>query len=227
MAKKITGDTRERLLVAASDVFAERGFRDATVAEICRRAVANISAVNYYFGSKETLYQEAWRHSFVQSTRVHPPDGGVCPDAPAAERLHGRIKALIERIADGSNRDFFISQMELVNPTGLLVEVMQSEFIPLHENTLTLVRELLGPNVPDQHILLCETCIISMCCNPMLIRRVGRVMDDPVGGAVLDDLPALADCVMKFALAGMTAVREASLVAGPGPQPDQRQLRIS
>jgi len=63
MSRKRTGATREKLLVAASDVFVEKGFRDATVADICNRAAANISAVNYYFGSKEALYQESWRHS--------------------------------------------------------------------------------------------------------------------------------------------------------------------
>ncbi|HSO08870.1 MAG TPA: TetR family transcriptional regulator, partial [Desulfoprunum sp.] len=64
MGRRKSGGTREKLLSAASDVFVDKGFRDATVAEICRRAGANISAVNYYFGSKEALYQEAWRHSF-------------------------------------------------------------------------------------------------------------------------------------------------------------------
>ena len=38
--------TRRRLLEAAGEVFAEHGFRAATVQEICRRADANIAAVN-------------------------------------------------------------------------------------------------------------------------------------------------------------------------------------
>lgn len=74
MRKSIT--KKEKLLTAAGDVFVEKGFRDATVAEICDRAEASISAVNYHFGSKEALYQEAWRHSFAESLKNYPMDGG-------------------------------------------------------------------------------------------------------------------------------------------------------
>jgi len=58
-----TGDTDARLLQAACNVFAEKGFRQATIAEIRRKARANIAAVNYHFGSKQALYKEAWRHA--------------------------------------------------------------------------------------------------------------------------------------------------------------------
>jgi len=51
--------TRERLLAAAGRVFAEKDYRKATIAEICRLAETNIAAVNYHFGDKETLYREA------------------------------------------------------------------------------------------------------------------------------------------------------------------------
>jgi AcrR family transcriptional regulator len=47
--------TREALLEAAAQVFAELGFRAATVREICQRARANIASVNYHFGDKENL----------------------------------------------------------------------------------------------------------------------------------------------------------------------------
>ena len=218
MIKKKSGGTKERLLTAASDVFVEKGFRDATVAEICNRAGANISAVNYYFGSKEILYQESWRHSFSQAIASHPQDGGVSEDAPAAERLRGQVKALIERITDESNRDFFISQMEFLNPTGLLAEVMKTELIPLHEKTLAVVRELLGPQVPEQGVYFCETCIISMCIHPMVIQRVGQRTKNVAGPLIIDDLEAFADYVMKFALAGITAITRDFPSASPVSQ---------
>lgn len=48
--------TRERILDAARDLFAERGFRGTTVRDITTAAGANIAAVGYYFESKDGLY---------------------------------------------------------------------------------------------------------------------------------------------------------------------------
>ncbi len=207
MAKQRSSVTKDKLLAAASDVFVDKGFRDSTVAEICNRAGANISAVSYYFGSKEALYQEAWRHSFTESIKAHPQDGGVSENAPAEERLRGQLKALIERIADDSSKDFFISQMEFVNPTGLLEEVMKSELIPLREKTLTVMCELLGPEATEQQVNFCETCILSMCIHPMLMQRVRRSTKNVEVPVVIDDLEAFADHVMTFALSGINAIR--------------------
>ncbi len=44
--------TQRNLLMAASEIFAERGFRDATIMEISKRAKTNVAAINYHFGDK-------------------------------------------------------------------------------------------------------------------------------------------------------------------------------
>lgn len=207
MARQRSVGTREKLLAAASEVFVEKGFRDATVADICSRAKANVAAVNYHFGSKEALYQEAWRYSFSESIKAHPQDGGISSDASAEQRLRGKIRALIERIADHESKDFFISQMEFVNPTGLLQEVMRSELIPLRRHTQTLMKELLGPEATEQQVVFSEICLISMCIHPLLIQRVRQRTGDHRLPAIIDDLEAFTEHVVKFALAGIDALK--------------------
>ena len=49
------GGTRERLLAAAADLFARRGYADTPVREICRQAGVSKPALYYYFGSKAGL----------------------------------------------------------------------------------------------------------------------------------------------------------------------------
>lgn len=207
MAMKKSEAKKDKLLAAASEAFIEKGFREATVAEICARAEANISAVNYHFGSKESLYQEAWRHSFTESLKSYPLDGGVSETAPAEERLRGQLTSLIQRIADENNKDFFIAQMEMVNPTGLLKEVMKTELIPMRQQTLALVRELLGPEATEQQVHYCEISIISMCVHPMVMQRIAKRAKDKEMPAIIEDIPAFADHVVKFALAGINAIR--------------------
>ena len=206
MNRKNSQEKKEKLLVAASEVFVEKGFREATVAEICARAEANISAVNYHFGSKEALYQEAWRHAFSRSLQSYPVDGGVSASAPTEERLRGLLTALIQRIADENNKDFFISQMEIVNPTCLLKDVMQLELIPMREKTLSLVRELLGPDVSKQQVIFCEICMMSMCVHPMVMQRIKQRDQEKNLPILIDDIKAFIDHVVTFTLAGMKAI---------------------
>ena len=206
-----TTRTRGKLLAAAGEIFAEKGFRDATIAEICLRAGTNVAAVNYHFGSKEALYIEAWRQAFAQSVQAHPPDGGVAADAPPEERLRGHVTALLHRVADENNREFWFMQREFANPTGLLEEVMREEIRPLQQRTERMVRELLGPQVAEMEVRFCEVGIISQCINPMVIRsRRDPGKENPDGPRRIDDIEAYARHVVAFSLAGIAAVRAAA-----------------
>ena len=49
--------TRDRILRAATKVFAEHGFREATTRMICAEAAVNSALVNYHFRSKADLYR--------------------------------------------------------------------------------------------------------------------------------------------------------------------------
>ncbi len=204
-----TARTRKSLLSAAGEIFAEKGFRDTTIAEISTRAGVNIAAVNYHFGRKETLYIEAWRCAFTESLKAHPPDGGVASDAPPEERLRGHLTAMMERLADKNNKEFWFVQREFGNPTGLLEEVMREEIHPLHKKTEGLVRELLGPLVSEEDVKFCEVSIVSQCHNPMVAGKQPFRKDAGKDGPPhITDIAAYADHVVKFSLAGVAAVRE-------------------
>ncbi|MEU6173079.1 TetR family transcriptional regulator [Streptantibioticus parmotrematis] len=66
--------TRARLLAAAADLFAERGYEAATVRDIAERAGVNQALVYRYFGSKKGLLVEAMARGGHEQVRATPPD---------------------------------------------------------------------------------------------------------------------------------------------------------
>jgi TetR/AcrR family transcriptional regulator len=58
--------TRGRILAAALDVFAERGFEGARMRDIAERAGANLGLLTYYFGDKQRLWKAAVTHAFTE-----------------------------------------------------------------------------------------------------------------------------------------------------------------
>jgi len=62
-------DTKQALLVAAGELFADKGLDGTSVRDIVKKAGATLSSVNYYFGSKDQLYLEAIRYAFSEKVR--------------------------------------------------------------------------------------------------------------------------------------------------------------
>src|SRR5476651_2466907 len=79
-------ETRRRLLQAAGEVFAERGFHAATIKDITDRAGASLASVNYHFRDKSELYAAVLRRIGEECAHIIPPDQALTGDAPTRFR---------------------------------------------------------------------------------------------------------------------------------------------
>jgi AcrR family transcriptional regulator len=194
------------LLEAAGEIFAKKGFWNATHEEICSKANANTASINYHFKSKENLYIEAWKYTFEKSNEKYPPDGGALPNDPAEKRLRGRIISFLKRMADKETHDIDIMLKEQANPTGLLAEIIAEKIEPIDRGLFSIIKELMGKEAKAEHIGFCLMGIGSMCFGPMLHKRS---VNEDSNMPRLESLPfnlgveKLADYIVSFSLAGI------------------------
>lgn len=86
------GETVTRILEAAKDVFAEKGFAGARVDEIARRAGVNKAALYYHIGDKKALYADAF-HNVIGTAAQRLIDGIKGSKTPE-EKIKTYLKTL-------------------------------------------------------------------------------------------------------------------------------------
>ncbi len=142
--------TREKLIEAAGNVFAERGYRAATIREICRRAGANVAAVNYTFGDKMGLYTEVLRHS-VHAAQTTAMRAALDSSRTPEETLRGVIRARLMSLCGGTKPDwhFRLVMHEFSHPTQAMARVVDEGMRPVYDRVRKAAGEILG--LPPNH----------------------------------------------------------------------------
>jgi len=157
--------TKDRLLAAAGVVFAEKGFRDATVAEICEAAEANIAAVNYHFGNKEALYDAVWHDAFRLAADAFPIDAQLPAEPALTDYLYSFAYALLHRMFSETETGLFAKLLyrEMATPTLALERIAEEVLKPQIEFLGRALRTALGNVMDDEQLQLCMHSIIGQC----------------------------------------------------------------
>jgi len=202
-------DTRTRLLEIAGEVFAEQGFRSATIRDICSRAGANVAAVNYHFGDKEALYRDVLEHAHATALGRYPPDLGTTPTSSAEDRLRAFVRAFVLRLLDDGVPAWLGKLMarEMVEPTGALDELVEKSLRPMFRRLVGIVGELAGPGADPAGVRLCAQSVVGQCIfyrhAHECLRRLGEDAESGRGKA-----EAIADHVARFSLAAIRSLGE-------------------
>ncbi|MBL8858872.1 MAG: CerR family C-terminal domain-containing protein [Planctomycetes bacterium] len=204
-------DTRLRLLAAAAEVFAEHGFRAATVRDICTRAEANIAAVHYHFGDKEALYHEVIERAVQAALTAFPPDYGLPPDPTAKDRLHAFVHSFLLRVLTVEKTSVLMRMLtrEMVEPTAALDRLVEKVQRPLFRMLHGIVAELSGPHTPPETVLACSQAVVAQCLfykhAEHVISRMGHRLP-----ATPTEIAHLADQITEFTLGGIERRARAS-----------------
>lgn len=136
-------DTRTKLLESAREVFVEHGYAAAGVREIARRAGANVSAVNYHFGSKEELYRQVLTELYDRTTTSPMPklaDDPADPETTLRRFVHWHMG----RVLGGASNDFAsLFMQEMRNPSPVLSTFIDLSMRPIFNGLTEIVAAIL------------------------------------------------------------------------------------
>lgn len=194
-------EAKQRLLEAAEEIFAEKGFVAATVREIIARANVNIAAVNYYFGDKERLYIEAVKYAHECSSK-HVPMPEPPADMPPVEQLKLFIREMTVRMTSPARPSSLRLMMrELSYPTAAAKEVVRDYIQPMAFRLRAIVEGLL-PGASESRVLMVGFSIIGQVLYYRQNRPISELIfsKDHIDALSTDEV---ADHVTHFTLAAL------------------------
>src|ERR1700731_2092876 len=196
-------NTRDKILNAAGEVFAEQGFEGATVRAITERAGVNLAAVNYHFRDKAELYtlvvldacsaRAAWRDVIAEA-----------PGSPE-ERLRSLIYHFLQYLLDPDRAAWKRRLMArgMANPTSALHAMGGKKNRPLRNKFfLPTLRERTGGQLNRRQLSLISISVMGQCHyflqGQPIIERLNP--DFKIGRA---EIAEIAEHIARFSLAGI------------------------
>jgi AcrR family transcriptional regulator len=210
MTRERDRETRSRLLRVGERLFADRGFKNVTVRDICLAAHANVASVNYHFGDKLGLYREVLQSAIDAMRATNDAARAAGEGQPAEEQLRRYVSIFVHRLL-GANHDTVhrLITREMNDPTPALDALVEQGVRPRIEYLAGLVSTITGLPASDQRVLRCVASIqsqsIAYLPNP-IAERLGLALRPTV--PLLDEV---ADHIARFSIAGVRAVAVAAM----------------
>jgi AcrR family transcriptional regulator len=201
--------TRERLLATAARVFADHGYAATTIRDVCKRARANVAAVNYHFGSKEQLYVETLRWAMTLCQGEDTAElltFAARDDLSRAERLVGTIRRFaLGMLAARPSWHQHLMFREMTSPT-LALDRIVDEFL---EPRFDALRRAVAPYVGEGDRRTVDLHVMSIIGQLLYHKLAGavalRLLKEPSYGPALAG--RIVDHVAAFTLRSLEGRR--------------------
>jgi TetR/AcrR family transcriptional regulator, regulator of cefoperazone and chloramphenicol sensitivity len=175
-------DARARLIDAAIELFAKKGYEGTSVRDLATAAGVNVAAVSYYFGSKDELYHEALRACLAgcktmrDLMEVHLKAARRTKTRKAAEdALRGCVEDFLHVLMSPEARHSHLVMREQSEGKRRFEPVIREFFQPVG----IILREvilMLAPGLSDMKVFMVISGIIGQCLHIYKARVSYRVL---------------------------------------------------
>ncbi|MFI5457008.1 MAG: CerR family C-terminal domain-containing protein [Isosphaerales bacterium] len=194
-----------RLLEAAGEEFAGKGYDATRIRAICERARANIAAVNYHFGDKKQLYVEVVLNAHQCGVDAGVED--VSPTRAPAEQLRCFIHHFLSRVLAINHPDDWRHRLmlrEMLQPTSASDVLIREAIRPKFERLEQILRRFC-PEADDRRMNAMAFSVIGQCLHYKMARTITqRLIGQEASDAL--DLDYLTDHITSFCLAALGCV---------------------
>jgi AcrR family transcriptional regulator len=196
--------TKQHLLDVAGQVFAERGFADATSKEICTRAGVNMAAVNYHFGGRGQLYEAVLVEAHHYLLKLEDMQAVTSQDIPAEEKLAMILSGIVRRaVGKHAHWGAKVVLRELMAPTVHAPALVHQAIAPKAMVMLGLVSEIIGLPIGSPGLQRGLFFLMSPCLGLLM---APQAMREKLFPAISDEPDAVAADMVRYALAGLGAL---------------------
>ena len=200
---------KERILMAASEVFAEQGFAHGTTREIAKRAGANIAAISYHFGSKEQLYLFVLNYWKRKAFEKIPIDRMRDESIPPEERLRLFVRSMLETTLDEETALWFskmIARELVLEPTSAVSSFLDDDVKVVSQCLLGILQELCGEDANPEAVNFCAAGVVGQCtfltANRAVLQTIFRVRQ-----LNWDNIDAFVDHIVRFTTGAISAIK--------------------
>jgi TetR/AcrR family transcriptional regulator, regulator of cefoperazone and chloramphenicol sensitivity len=207
-------ETRNRLLKAAEELFARKGFDGTSIRELVTRAgCKNISAVNYYFGDKQELYEELFRDRLREMRKSRLEAIEAVMDKKNKPTLEKLLLAYAEdflkpfksiRRSQRFMQLFFREMAEQRLPKDMFLDEMAAPVMTVMENALAT----LYPNLSRHDI---QMSCFSVTGQLVHIMQVRVLFEGAHGHSIASiDIDDAINHIVKFSAAAIRGLEKGS-----------------
>jgi AcrR family transcriptional regulator len=154
--------SRERLMHAALQLFAQQGYAKTSTREIAEAAGTNLAAISYYFGDKAGLYRAVFFE--MQGKPEDEIARYAGHELTLRQALRGLYTGFVEPLREGdvARLCMKLHAREILEPSGLWQQEIKEGILPMHEALVQVLCRHLGLRRPDPEARRLALCLAGM-----------------------------------------------------------------
>lgn len=197
--------TRERIIKAAVQLFAQKGYDGASIRTIVAKARVNQAAINYHFAGKDGLYRAVLGEAFRALTTDQMAEAETLKTMSREDALRQFVRRQLRPLTsrDELSRHIQIFNWESIRPSAVFRNFISEEAAPFMGVATDLVRRFL-PDADQRSLVLAAIWLLGQCS--VFVRNREQLAGPPTGLA-LDDgaVDCLAETISRWAIGGLAA----------------------